>query len=55
MSYFFTTFILSDRKSETYALQWKHIDLINNEINLSQALDKYKNIKSTKGNKKTNF
>ena len=52
---FFTTFILSDRKSETYALQWKHIDLINNEINLSQALDKYKNIKSTKGNKKTIF
>lgn len=52
---FFTTFILSHRKSETYALQWKHIDLINNEINLSQALDKYKNIKSTKGNKKTIF
>ncbi|QFZ08995.1 site-specific integrase, partial [Streptococcus dysgalactiae] len=22
---FYTTFFLSDRKSETYALQWKHI------------------------------
>ena len=52
---FFTTFILSDRKSETYALQWKHIDLEKGVIDLKQSLDKYKNIKVTKGNKKTLF
>lgn len=48
---FWTTFFLSDRKSETYALQWKHIDFINNKIYLNQALDKFGNVKSTKGNK----
>lgn len=52
---FFTTFILSDRKSETYALQWKHVDLEKGVIDLKQSLDKYKNIKVTKGNKKTLF
>lgn len=52
---FFTTFILSDRKSETYALQWKHVDLEKRVIDLKQSLDKYKNIKVTKGNKKTLF
>lgn len=52
---FFTTFILNDRKSESYALQWKHIFLDNSEIELLQALDKYKNPKSTKGVKKTTF
>ena len=52
---FFTTSILSDRKSETYALQWKHVDLEKGVIDLKQSLDKYKNIKVTKGNKKTLF
>lgn len=52
---FFTTFILNDRKSESYALQWKHIFLETSEISLIQALDKYKKVKSTKGEKKTIF
>ena len=52
---FYTTFFLGDRKSESYALQWKHIDIKNREIQLVQALDKYGHLKSTKGNKKTTF
>ena len=52
---FYTTFFLGDRKSESYALQWKHIDFKNQQIQLLQALDRYKNQKSTKGNKKTIF
>lgn len=52
---FYTTFFLGDRKSESYALQWKHIDFRNQQIQLVQALDRYKNRKSTKGNKKTIF
>lgn len=51
-SLFYLTFFLGDRKSETYALQWKHIDFNNNQIHLIQALDKHGEIKSTKGNKK---
>ena len=52
---FYTTFFLGDRKSESYALQWKHINLKKQEIQLVKALDKYKNPKSTKGNKRTTF
>ena len=52
---FYTTFFLGDRKSESYALQWKHINTSEQEIQIVQALDKYKNPKSTKGNKKTTF
>lgn len=52
---FYTTFFLGDRKSESYALQWKHINFDKREIKLVQALDKYKTPKSTKGNKKTTF
>lgn len=52
---FYTTFFLGDRKSESYALQWKHIDFQNQQIQLVQALDRYKERKSTKGNKKTIF
>lgn len=52
---FYTTFFLGDRKSESYALQWKHINTREQEIQLVQALDRYKNPKSTKGNKKTTF
>ena len=52
---FYLTFFLGDRKSESYALQWKHINTKKQEIQLVQALDKYKHPKSTKGNKKTTF
>lgn len=52
---FFTTFFLGDRKSESYALQWKHIRLENAEIEIAQALNRKKGVKSTKGNKKTVF
>ena len=52
---FYTTFFLSDRKSESYVLQWKDIDLSNDKIQIIQALDKYGNIKITKGKKKTIF
>ena len=52
---FYTTFFLGDRKSESYALQWKHVNTKEQEIQLVQSLDKYKNPKSTKGNKKTTF
>lgn len=52
---FYLTFFLGDRKSESYALHWKNIDLENAKIDLRHALDKYKNVKSTKGNKKTIF
>ncbi len=52
---FYTTFFLSDRKSETYALQWKHINFEKGEILIEQALDRFGNLKSTKGNKKTIF
>ena len=45
---FSITFFLGDRKSESYTLQWKHIDINKQEIQLVQALDKYKNPKSTK-------
>lgn len=52
---FYLTFFLGDRKSETYALQWKHIDFSTSQIQLIQALDRYGEVKSTKGNKKTIF
>lgn len=52
---FYTTFFLSDRKSESYALQWKHINFSIGEILIEQALDRFGNVKSTKGNKKTLF
>ncbi|MGF3076957.1 tyrosine-type recombinase/integrase [Facklamia sp. P12955] len=52
---FLTTFFLSDRKSETYALQWKHINFKQMQVSIVQALDKYGNVKTTKGRKKTTF
>ena len=52
---FYTTFFLSDRKSESYALQWKHIDFTTGEILIEQALERFGKVKSTKGNKKTIF
>lgn len=52
---FQTTFFLSDRKSETYALKWKHIDFSKSQISIGKALDKFGNEKNTKGNKTTVF
>jgi integrase len=49
---FWTTFFLSNRKSESYALQWRHIDFDNNQIILEQTLDKVKNPKIPKSRKK---
>ncbi|ELS0448039.1 site-specific integrase [Enterococcus faecalis] len=49
------TFFLSDRKSETYALKWKDIDFSKSQILISKALDKFGNVKNTKGNKITIF
>ena len=46
---------MGDRKSESYALQWKHIDFEKSQIQLIQALDRYGDTKATKGNKKTTF
>lgn len=36
------TLYLGDRKSETYALQWKYIDFENQTVRLKYALDKHK-------------
>lgn len=52
---FQTTFFLSDRKSETYAIKWKNIDLNKSQILIAKALDKFSNEKNTKGNKTTIF
>jgi len=49
------TFFLSDRKSETYALKWKHLDLAKSQITIAKALDKFGKEKNTKGNKVTIF
>lgn len=52
---FYTGIIVpgTDRKSESYALQWKHIDLDKGYILLVQSLSKTKKVKSTKGKKNT--
>ncbi|WP_379971610.1 tyrosine-type recombinase/integrase [Enterococcus devriesei] len=52
---FMLTLHLGYRKSESYALQWKHVDLENGYISLIQNKDKMGNLKTTKGNKKTKF
>lgn len=52
---FYKTLFLSDRKSESYALQWKHINFKTNEILIENALDQFGTVKSTKGGKKTLF
>ena len=38
---FMLTLYLGDRKSETYALQWKYIDFEKQTVRLKHALDKY--------------
>nr|WP_246032326.1 site-specific integrase [Vagococcus zengguangii] len=50
---FMLTLNIGDRKSESYALQWKHIDFENGYILLTQNLSKVGNLKSTKGKKNT--
>lgn len=50
---FMLTLYLGDRKSETYALQWQHIDFENQTIRLKDSLNKYQKQKRTKGNKDT--
>lgn len=52
---FQTTFFLSDRKSETYAIKWKNINFEKSQILIAKALDKFSNEKNTKGNKATIF
>lgn len=52
---FMLTLNLGDRKSESYALQWKHIDFENGYVSLIQSKDKFGNLKSTKGRKATKF
>ena len=41
------TLYLGDRKSETYALQWKYIDFENQTVRLKYALDKHTKKKFT--------
>ena len=50
---FVLTLNLGDRKSETYALQWKHVDLQNGYLYLLAALGKDKTLGPTKGRKQT--
>jgi Site-specific recombinase XerC len=52
---FILTLNLGDRKSESYALQWKHIDFEKGYVSLIQSRDKFGNLKSTKGRKATKF
>lgn len=48
---FILTLNIGDRKSESYALQWKHIDFVDGYILLTQNLSKVGKLKSTKGKK----
>lgn len=50
---FLLTLNLGNRKSESYALQWKHVLFEDKQILLVQNLSKTKELKSTKGQKKT--
>ncbi|HFF2554321.1 TPA: tyrosine recombinase XerC [Listeria monocytogenes] len=50
---FMLTLYLGDRKSETYALQWKHVDFENQTIRLMNAFDRNQKRKQTKGGKDT--
>lgn len=45
--------LLSDRKSETYAIKLKNVDFTTSQITIGKALDKFGNEKSTKGSKTT--
>ncbi|MDO0919957.1 MULTISPECIES: site-specific integrase [unclassified Enterococcus] len=50
---FMLTLYLGDRKSETYALQWQHIDFGNSTVHLKFSLNKKQKQKYTKGKKDT--
>ncbi len=50
---FMLTLYLGDRKSETYALQWKHVDFEKQTIRLMNAFDRNQKRKQTKGGKDT--
>lgn len=50
---FILTLNIGDRKSESYALQWKHIDLKDGFVYVVQNLVRFKQLKSTKGKKNT--
>lgn len=52
---FMLTLNLGNRKSESYALQWKHIDFEKSYASLIQSRDKFDNMKSIKGRKATKF
>lgn len=49
------TLMLSDRKSESYALKWCDIDFKHSQIIIGKALNKFGEEKNTKGNKTTLF
>jgi integrase len=53
--YFWIILTIGDRTSETRALQWKHIDFDNKYIYLLQSISVAKELKSTKGGKRTKF
>lgn len=50
---FLLTLHLGDRKSESYALQWQHIDLEAGKLYLVQSLDGDRDAKDTKGHKQS--
>ncbi|MBW4801810.1 site-specific integrase [Loigolactobacillus coryniformis] len=49
------TLHLGDRKSESYGLQWKHVDLTAGTLLIVQTLKKSKKVGPTKGRKETIF
>lgn len=50
---FLLTLHLGDRKSESYALQWRHVDLEAGTLKLVQSLDGDSDAKDTKGHKQS--
>ncbi len=52
---FQTTFFLSDRKSETYAIKWKNVDFEKSQITIGTALDKFGNEKVRRETKQLFF
>lgn len=52
---FYVTLFIGDRKSESYALQWKHVNLPKGSLSVVQSLDDEHEVKATKANKRTTF
>ncbi|WP_243680994.1 site-specific integrase [Lacticaseibacillus manihotivorans] len=50
---FVLTLNLGDRKSESYGLRWRYVDLENGYIYVMNALNKHKELGPTKGHKQT--